>query len=115
MILWPIFAALLALGTGCSATWEGMQRDTGELFGGEADQVAEAQRLLNERGYDAGPVDGLIGHRTTRAILAYQDDHGLDQTGYVDESVLASLRGSETVQRARTTPPPKEDDWVDPY
>ncbi len=34
-----------------------------------SDEVtAEAQRLLNELGYNAGPVDGLIGSKTESAI-----------------------------------------------
>jgi len=38
-----------------------------------ADLVADAQRMLGLRGYDAGPVDGQFGLRTQRAIRAYQD------------------------------------------
>ena len=34
-----------------------------------SDEVtAEAQRLLNELGYNAGPVDGLIGSKTQSAL-----------------------------------------------
>ena len=34
-----------------------------------SDEVtAKAQRLLNELGYDAGPVDGLMGTKTRNAI-----------------------------------------------
>jgi hypothetical protein len=44
------------------------------------DLVADAQRLLTLRGFDPGPVDGLLGMRTRRAIRAYQAtarDHGV--------------------------------------
>ena len=34
--------------------------------------VADAQRLLQLRGYDPGPIDGRFGWRTQRAIRAYQ-------------------------------------------
>ena len=34
--------------------------------------VADAQRLLNLRGFDPGPIDGQLGLRTLRAIRAYQ-------------------------------------------
>lgn len=110
-------AVALVLGAGgCAATWEGLKRDSEGLFGGESetDAVAEAQRLLNEKGYDAGPADGVAGPRTTRAVRAYQADHGLRRTGRVDEEVLASLRGDDR-ERARAEPPPKDEDWVDPY
>lgn len=81
---------------GCSATWAGLHHDaSGRRSGSEQENiVVEAQRLLNERGYDAGAADGLVGPRTTRAILAYQADHGLHRTGYVDDELLASLRGT---------------------
>jgi peptidoglycan hydrolase-like protein with peptidoglycan-binding domain len=37
------------------------------------DLVADAQRLLNLRGFDPGPIDGQLGLRTQRAIRDYQD------------------------------------------
>lgn len=109
-------ALLLGVG-GCAATWEGMKRDSEGIFGGESETevVAEAQRLLNERGYDAGPADGLEGPRTIRAVRAYQADHGLDRTGRVDDELLDSLRGDAPRERARAESPPKDEDWVDPY
>ena len=30
--------------------------------------TAKAQRLLNELGYDVGPVDGLMGNKTRNAM-----------------------------------------------
>ena len=37
-----------------------------------SDEVtAEAQRLLNELGYNAGPVDGLIGGKTKSALKEF--------------------------------------------
>ena len=44
------------------------------LFPGSSlsDEVtAEAQRLLNELGYNAGPVDGLIGGKTQYALAEF--------------------------------------------
>jgi len=75
----------------------GARQDSGGRFangdeGTIESVVVEAQRLLNAKGYDAGPTDGLNGPRTTRAILAYQKDHGLNRTGYVDDELIRSLR-----------------------
>jgi hypothetical protein len=42
--------------------------------------VTEAQRLLNELGYEAGMVDGKAGSRTAAAVKAFQGDRGLSQT-----------------------------------
>ncbi len=46
------------------------------------DLVADAQRILTLRGYDAGPIDGRLGLRTQRAIRAYQD--AARQQGYLE-------------------------------
>lgn len=57
-----------------------------------SDAVAEAQRILNALGYDAGSVDGQAGPQTRRAIAGFQRDHGLPQTGETDASLLSVLR-----------------------
>ena len=46
------------------------------------DLVADAQRILTLRGYDAGPIDGRLGLRTQRAIRIYQD--AARQQGYLE-------------------------------
>jgi localization factor PodJL len=54
-----------------------------------ADPVREAQRLLNAAGFDAGPVDGIVGPRTKRALIKYQAANGLEVTGELDAATLA--------------------------
>jgi len=36
-----------------------------------ADTVAQSQRILNQLGYNAGPVDGAYGGMTKRALEAF--------------------------------------------
>ena len=36
-----------------------------------ADTVAQSQRMLNQLGYNAGPVDGAYGGKTKRALEAF--------------------------------------------
>jgi peptidoglycan hydrolase-like protein with peptidoglycan-binding domain len=43
--------------------------------------VGRVQAGLNKLGYDAGPVDGVQGQKTTNAIKRYQADHKLLQDG----------------------------------
>ena len=45
--------------------------------------VVTVQRDLRLLGYRPGPVDGLIGPQTMRAIRSYQRDHGLPVDGRV--------------------------------
>ena len=51
------------------------------------------QRGLRERGFDPGPLDGVIGPRTRDAIRRWQTTEGLTPTGYVDESTARALSG----------------------
>jgi len=53
--------------------------------------VANIQAILNDNGYDAGPVDGLMGQKTRDAIIAFQRDNGLPANGNVDQSLVESL------------------------
>jgi peptidoglycan hydrolase-like protein with peptidoglycan-binding domain len=56
-----------------------------------ADPVREAQRRLNAAGFDAGPVDGISGPRTKRAVIIYQAVNGLPLTGGLDAATRARL------------------------
>ena len=56
-----------------------------------AADVRTAQRQLKERGYYAGPVDGVIGPATENALRAYQRDRGLKVTGRLDSPTVRSL------------------------
>ncbi|MDF2097375.1 peptidoglycan-binding domain-containing protein [Aquibaculum arenosum] len=55
--------------------------------------IAAIQQGLNERGYQAGPADGVIGPATRTAIRTYQSDAGMDPTGRVSAELLSRLQG----------------------
>lgn len=62
--------------------------------------VKAIQQRLNELGYDAGAVDGLFGPRTRSAIVAFQNDHGLDASGTASQSLLqAALAAGDRRQQ----------------
>ncbi|MGM0702891.1 MAG: peptidoglycan-binding protein [Pseudomonadota bacterium] len=54
--------------------------------------VTEIQRELNRLGFEAGPVDGLMGTRSRNAIRDYQGTVGLAQDGRPTTALLARLR-----------------------
>lgn len=66
--------------------------------------VAVAQRELAAQGYDAGPVDGRMGPKTRKALLAFQTDKGLPADGQLTFDLLAKLM--VRVAPAVTAPPP---------
>jgi hypothetical protein len=53
--------------------------------------VVDVQVQLQRDGYYAGPIDGVLGPMTRRAITAFQADHGLAVTSTIDEPTLATL------------------------
>ena len=67
-------------------------------------RVAEAQRILNLIGYDAGPVDGAMGRRTRTALVDFQGNNRLLRTGTVNDPTLVALRRAETEWVARAQP-----------
>ncbi|MCE7999644.1 MAG: hypothetical protein HEP70_12355 [Rhodobiaceae bacterium] len=54
-------------------------------------EIAKAQRLLRDLGYQPGPADGLMGPRTRDAISDFQRTAGLSVTGAVDAKLLSTL------------------------
>lgn len=66
---------------------------TGDLGLSRAER-RELQRLLNEKGYDVGKPDGIIGSRTRAAIEAFQGESGLPVDGHPGQKVLRALRGA---------------------
>ncbi len=53
--------------------------------------VQNIQLILNKNGYSAGTADGVIGGKTKEAIMAFQADHDMAQTGEVDEKLVNAL------------------------
>ena len=72
--------------------WTESNETTASIDGFDVRQaVSDLQRLLNERGYDAGPVDGLLGQKTRNAIIAFQRDSGLEPDGAVNQALIEKL------------------------
>jgi hypothetical protein len=53
--------------------------------------ISDVQIQLQRDGYYAGPIDGLIGPMTRRALARYQADNGLYVTRAIDEPTLQAL------------------------
>jgi membrane-bound lytic murein transglycosylase B len=55
------------------------------------DQVEALQRRLNEKGFEAGPVDGIPGPSTRAAIQRFQKSQGMIADGFPSRAVLDEL------------------------
>ena len=71
------------------------QQATGRATGGplnlNRDQFRQAQMLLKEKGFDVGDVDGVLGPRTRRALIAFQRQQGLEPSGQIDQRTASAL------------------------
>src|SRR5271167_1470619 len=57
----------------------------------DPDLVRNVQRALNDKGYNAGSVDGRWGPATEDAVRKFQQASGLPQSGELEHSTLVAL------------------------
>ena len=76
-----IFLGLLLVG--CAV-------DVGNSGHGQSLEAA-VQTVLFRQGYYQGPIDGLLGPGTSRAIRNYQRDHRLTPTGTINSALTESM------------------------
>jgi len=63
--------------------------------------VIEYQRELNRLGFDAGPVDGVLGRKTVAAVKAFERSRGLTPAGRLTPSILRAVQGASGPGRRR--------------
>jgi len=64
-------------------------------------QVRMLQLGLNKGGFDAGPVDGVMGPKTQQALQKFQQQHGLQAKGQLDSKTVAALRSAAAQAMAK--------------
>lgn len=72
------------------ASIEDLTRVADDLASGDP-MVARVQRILADLGYAPGPIDGMMGPATRRALTDFQRDRGLPATGELTPGVIAEL------------------------
>jgi len=50
-----------------------------------------AQQALDQKGFNAGKADGILGSRTKQALNQFQQKQGLQVTGQLDNATLSAL------------------------
>ena len=58
---------------------------------GDNSQISQLQQALNDKGLNAGPVDGRMGPKTKTALKQFQQQNGLTASGRADTQTLAAL------------------------
>lgn len=82
LVIWTLFAAVVAA---LSGPILGADSPRGKV------SVREAQEALKDRGFDPGPIDGLLGPNTEDAIREFQKAEGLTASGKLDEPTVKAL------------------------
>ena len=67
--------------------------------------VGEVQKLLMQRGYYMGMVDGMNGSQTRDAIRRFEKDANLPLTGKADDSLIAKIQAADPSIRGDKTAP----------
>ncbi len=65
--------------------------------------VKQAQQALKEKGYDPGPIDGVMGARTKEAIKSFQNASNLPASGTLDAQTSQQLgiRSGNSAMKSR--------------
>ena len=56
--------------------------------------IKDTQKMLGELGWNVGPLDGIMGAKTRKAIKEFQTRHNLTATGQVNDELLANLEAA---------------------
>ena len=60
-------------------------------YGRASADVRSAQQALQHQGFDPGPIDGVMGPRTSAAVRDFQQKENLTVTGQLDAETRARL------------------------
>lgn len=71
-----------------------VSRGSGQVAPLGARDIARLQRLLAQRGYDPGPVDGKLGAATRAAVKKAQMEFGLPADSFPTAELIARLGGN---------------------
>ena len=64
----------------------------------DRDNIKKVQQTLRDKGFDPGPIDGVMGSQTRNALSQYQKSENLPVTGHVDAETAGKLGvGPESV------------------
>ena len=64
---------------------------TGMNGGAGSEQVKAIRKALQDKGMDPGPIDGIMGPKTSAALKAFQKDQKLTESGRLDDQTRDKL------------------------
>ncbi|MEN6389236.1 MAG: peptidoglycan-binding protein [Syntrophomonas sp.] len=103
-----LFIALLIGASLWMGTGEALAAAPNLSWGSSGESVTALQQELNSRGYWCGTADGIFGSLTYSAVVKFQKDNGLPNTGLVGPLTRQALGWSESP----TNPPSRGTRYV---
>ncbi len=79
--------------------------------GSTGPKVTELQQLLKAKGFNPGPIDGVFGAGTIKAVISFQKFNGLEADGVVGPQTWKLLSAAPTPKE----PPSPKVDLLDTY
>lgn len=69
-------------------------------------RVEEIQKILKDINFDPGPIDGLMGSQTRKAIRDFQKEKGIFPSGKVDSQTWLQLQREKEALKKESPPQP---------
>ena len=66
--------------------------------------MKQVQTAVGKLGFDPGPVDGIYGPQTVRAVAAFQEANGLANDGIVGTDTAAKMNAALASSKQRLSP-----------
>jgi peptidoglycan hydrolase-like protein with peptidoglycan-binding domain len=61
--------------------------------------IRSVQQALHDKGFDPGPIDGIVGSKTQEAVRSFQDRYGIAASGGLDNQTLYALGKPDLAKR----------------
>jgi peptidoglycan hydrolase-like protein with peptidoglycan-binding domain len=91
----PLFAQASQPGQAQQSTGTDTKLDMNAVPSLNEEKIRRAQQALQAKGFDPGPIDGVIGPRTEDAIRNFQDRYGIKTSTKLDNQTLYALGAAD--------------------
>jgi len=78
-------------GASTSSSASTMSHDGGGSLSLSQEEIRQLQIALNAKGFNIGTPDGVLGPRTTQALIQFQRREGFQATGQIDSRTVTAL------------------------
>jgi len=82
---------IAALAVSGAATLASANDASKQMSSSDSSSITQLQQALNDKGFNAGPVDGVSGPKTKAALKQFQQSQGIAASGKADNQTLAAL------------------------